>query len=799
MKRVCLILLSLLLAFGTVSVSAADEASFAFCTIEGNVYENAFLGFGCKLGDGFSFYSAEQLASMNGFTTPPTPQEARAHLDSDGSYTEMFASSGDSLRSINIQFQNIQETYYESPEEFDLNETLESSVKQLYTVLEGAGYSDLVVEHTQEPLAGEVLDCLVISGSYYGYVINQKEFCKHVGAYLAMITFSSFGEDQNAEMMEWFYKLGAAEGNAITSPADEYDYAMFLDPAWTFEFDEDGDLVCTNPEDDFSEIDMMVLDLEEEGTLADAQMLLDQIIASFTGGDAADGRSITVGGKYEGVEQYTEYNGIPVRVVCWCKGNFCYCLYSMCSADSKDAVDGVFDKLLASFMSYADYEAYNSGLILYSPADVADFAARISDKENWVVEYAELTDSCTVDYMLDSLQMSRVGLASVIPDPEDEDQPHSLDEMVEMLEKEFSDADAEEMQAVFTEPEKVTIGGKYEGVEITAAFEFMGFKIHLRITIWQIGDRLYYSAMMAQDSTVEIAQAAYLEVLNSFETASDYLARGGIVPSREEQKPQETPTGTTYNPEPQPMQTYALNNTVVVDDAGLKITVVELGSGWIGPELKLKIENNSGKKLNVMFESGSTSINGYMIDLSLYETVENGQSADAVARVYDSDLKRCGIETIADIEMAFYASDADSWGSYYTSPMIRLETEAADGYNYTYDDSGLVLFESDGVKLVYQGLVEDSWSGTQMLMYAENNSDQPITIYFKSTKINDLDVETYFSLTLRPGKHAVKTVSKYGDNADKITEYKNASISVRLYNSDTYNTIRELGPIDFSF
>ena len=84
-------------------------------------------------------------------------------------------------------------------------------------------------------------------------------------------------------------------------------------------------------------------------------------------------------------------------------------------------------------------------------------------------------------------------------------------------------------------------------------------------------------------------------------------------PSREIQKPD------NVSPSPQEEMTTApaaeaaasINETVLVDEAGIKITAKSFDpNGFWGPEVKLLIENNSGTDLT--FQARNASVNGYM-------------------------------------------------------------------------------------------------------------------------------------------------------------------------------------------
>ena len=98
----------------------------------------------------------------------------------------------------------------------------------------------------------------------------------------------------------------------------------------------------------------------------------------------------------------------------------------------------------------------------------------------------------------------------------------------------------------------------------------------------------------------------------------------------------------------------------MLDEAGVKITAKSLDmDAFFGPEMKLLIENNSGK--NLTFQCGNVSVNGYMVDAMMSVDVVDGKKANDSLSFMWSDLENCGINKIADVEMTFHIFNADNW------------------------------------------------------------------------------------------------------------------------------------------
>ena len=243
----------------------------------------------------------------------------------------------------------------------------------------------------------------------------------------------------------------------------------------------------------------------------------------------------------------------------------------------------------------------------------------------------------------------------------------------------------------------------------------------------------------------------------------------------------------------------AINETVLVDEAGIKITAKSLEECFMGTEIKLLIENNSGKDL--MFQTRNSSINGYMIDTYFSTNVADGKKANESITIMSSELSSCGISDIADIEFSFYIVTSDNWETYLETEQIQIKTSIADTYQYTFDDSGEVVYDESGVKIVIKGLNDDAFLGQEIIVYIENNTDKGVTIQTRDVSVNGFMIDGYFSSDVAPGKHAVDAItflsSELEDN--DITTFETVELSFVAYNSKNYDQLFKTDKINLTF
>ena len=245
----------------------------------------------------------------------------------------------------------------------------------------------------------------------------------------------------------------------------------------------------------------------------------------------------------------------------------------------------------------------------------------------------------------------------------------------------------------------------------------------------------------------------------------------------------------------------SISETILVDESGIKITAKSLSINEIyGPEIKLLIENNSGKDLT--FQCRNASVNGYMVETLMSVDVVNGKKANDSLTFMESDLKACGINSIADMEFAFHIFDMTEWDTYLDTDAIRIETSIADTYEYTYDDSGDLAYDGNDIKIVIKGLAEDaSVFGPGIIVFIENTGDKDITVQTRDVSINGFMVDALFSCDVVAGKRAIDiitfTESDFEEN--EITAISEVELSFHVLDFDGWDTIVDTEVINITF
>lgn len=248
-------------------------------------------------------------------------------------------------------------------------------------------------------------------------------------------------------------------------------------------------------------------------------------------------------------------------------------------------------------------------------------------------------------------------------------------------------------------------------------------------------------------------------------------------------------------------QEITLDETIIYNENDVKIIATGMDySGFFGPSIKVLIENNSAKNLTV--QSRDSAINGAMIDTIFSEDVAAGKKANTTITFTESELNTAGIKTIKNIEFKIVLLDTDSYDTVATSETIALTTSADASFAQTFDSTGETLYDKDGIKVVAKKLSsEDSFWGSELYLYIENNTQKYLTIQARDVSINGFMVDPSFSCDILPGKVAYSSITFFeSDLTDNgITDISELELKLHIFEAESWDTVKETDIIKISF
>ena len=117
----------------------------------------------------------------------------------------------------------------------------------------------------------------------------------------------------------------------------------------------------------------------------------------------------------------------------------------------------------------------------------------------------------------------------------------------------------------------------------------------------------------------------------------------------------------------------------------------------------------------------------------------------------------------------------------------------------TPDDSGMELYNEGGIRIVGKTVDENSFWGTAILLYCENNTGRNITINVDDMSINGFMMTPYFYTTVYDGKKAFEDITILDSDleSNNIEEISDVELKFHITDADTYDTIVDTEPITF--
>lgn len=292
---------------------------------------------------------------------------------------------------------------------------------------------------------------------------------------------------------------------------------------------------------------------------------------------------------------------------------------------------------------------------------------------------------------------------------------------------------------------------------------------------------------VSEVSSVQVASADSPDETSAASESDDSVQSVKEVETVEESEQETEPAEETVIEETEDAN---ITETIIYDANNIKVTAKSLTYSAYGDlELDVLIENNSASAVTVQVRNAS--VNGLMTDPLISADVAASMKTNDEISFFASELEELGITTITDIQFRLHIFDSNTWDTVADSDVISLTTDAVN-YTQEYDDSGVAVYEENGIRIIAKNMdYESSYYGADLYLYIENNSGQDITIQARDVSVDGFMVTPVFSCDVANGKRALTTMtfseSDLTDNG--ITTIGQIQLYFHIFNLDSWNTI----------
>lgn len=242
-----------------------------------------------------------------------------------------------------------------------------------------------------------------------------------------------------------------------------------------------------------------------------------------------------------------------------------------------------------------------------------------------------------------------------------------------------------------------------------------------------------------------------------------------------------------------------IEEQVLFEQDGIVVTAKEYVTDRIwGDGIKLLIENNSDKSVTV--GCNALIVNNYMISDLFVSGVAAGKKANEIMYLSNTELEAAGIESVGQIEAYFHVYDSDTYETLFDTECVTIQTSEYENMDTVADDTGVELYNADGIRIVGKTVDENSFWGTAILLYCENNSGKNIGISVDEMSINGFMMEPLFTTTVYDGKMALEDITIFSEDlvANGIATIEDVELRFHIYDAATYEAIADSEVITFA-
>ena len=189
---------------------AEAEDEFALGTMQGGVYENTYVGYGCVLDESWVYKTAEELQDISDLTQAIFEQGG-VDVAAYSQITDMMAERMDPISSINIQYTALgaeeRLAHMLVGDEGIIDATMEQKDTLIATYAQ-VGIEVSSLEKVSVTFCGEQRWAIRTEATVQGipYYLIQM-FDTNIGPYFVTLTLGSFEVDATDELLSLFYSL----------------------------------------------------------------------------------------------------------------------------------------------------------------------------------------------------------------------------------------------------------------------------------------------------------------------------------------------------------------------------------------------------------------------------------------------------------------------------------------------------------------------------------------------------------------------------------------------------------------
>ncbi len=244
-----------------------------------------------------------------------------------------------------------------------------------------------------------------------------------------------------------------------------------------------------------------------------------------------------------------------------------------------------------------------------------------------------------------------------------------------------------------------------------------------------------------------------------------------------------------------------IEEVLLYDKDDITLVAKEYDDSYGVRNVKISIENNSEKDIRILPKE--CSVNDFMIDADMLVNIPAGEQLVEPLILPREELEKAKIENITNITVSFIIVHDNTDRSY--TELASIDTSLFGEYTQVIDDSGIVMYDENDIKVVSKGIV-DIIGGQALELYIENNTGETIQLIGDEIFVNGIkngteSLSLIFKTEISPFKKAIGRISfqqEFLDN-NKIESIENMNLNLKISNDLTGELISAVDKIFLEF
>lgn len=212
----------------------------------------------------------------------------------------------------------------------------------------------------------------------------------------------------------------------------------------------------------------------------------------------------------------------------------------------------------------------------------------------------------------------------------------------------------------------------------------------------------------------------------------------------------------------------SMDEQVIYDKGDITVTATGIRYDTVsGPQVLLSVKN--GAENDVLIQNGRTAVNGFMIEPEINITVPAGKTIEAPMSLPYLALALADIHSIYELEFWLQILDSLSYALIDSTDVVKPVLTDTAKEKHTYQESGKVAYDDKGVRIVMEGVKQDTLFDNRFVIpvYMVNDSDKTVSILNIKLVVNGYEITHAMHTVVLPGKKAVDVIELFDNELDE--------------------------------